>query len=687
MLYKNSVSNTCFKGKRGAFSLVEVLMTLLILSLVMVLMAPVITKKVLPKKTEGIVYTYKSDTKVTSGNFCYTTNITENATTPTETYEVTNECSEYVFNPPQGVNYINLTLVAGGGGGGGAAGGLIQNTSNTTAATAYNPDKIKSIKINYLTANGEKGSAYNNNCYNTNAGTICGGKGGSSSASVMNFDVPEDFFREQAGIEPASGTSSITPNTSSADYSSIVLPKITYTVKTPSSTSTSEVSCTIGTETMSESDEGFTKCLIPSENIIPSKDGNYGHFLAGTDTFKENYNGKILQGGIGGSSGSLSGSYGSYGAGGAGGNALISCNTSGCSAAESSAPSDVNNKYVSYAYTLEHAGGPGGGGAGGSSVRIVGFPVSHDITYVIRVGKGGSGGNAGLTSSSPKGGENGAGGVSTSIWQRDKDGNDTLLYLVTGGAGGFGGKINNGSQNSGTIGISGRYFPHFISTSADNITNATFDVSIAGKGSTETPTLKDFQGSYAGIKITYPYLSNEPYKTININDRTKTAADGRMGAYSNLNQTLKKDVSPVIQGETVTNAYDGLYYRTVVGKNAGYVGGFGGFSGLGTKAGCGGLFMGNSNGIQESTTNNLLVNKFIIKSGSNTEAYNVSSYYDNCSLTSADGQSAEFVLPDPVASTYGQAGAGGGGGGYIQSKGPGKGGDGQNGYLMIDWRR
>ena len=57
-------------------------------------------------------------------------------------------------------------------------------------------------------------------------------------------------------------------------------------------------------------------------------------------------------------------------------------------------------------------------------------------------------------------------------------------------------------------------------------------------------------------------------------------------------------------------------------------------------------------------------------------------------MKSSDGQTAKFIAPSYSSATgekLGSAGSGGGGGGYNSELGPGKGGDGQNGYVMINW--
>ena len=225
-----------------------------------------------------------------------------------------------------------------------------------------------------------------------------------------------------------------------------------------------------------------------------------------------------------------------------------------------------------------------------------------------------------------------------------------------------------------------------------------------GTGTTDRITV-------SGIKLEYPYLKQvntiSPFWYLNAYSTSQACRDNSgdicLGAFDRFNTNNLVTVSnPVVDGQisSDTNVYNGFYYRTLLENNrAGYTGGLGGFSGLGTKAGCGGLFMGNSRGITvngdnvNGATNTLYKNRFIMPSsadsGTNTDrnAYRVFDYYDNCTLNSNDGQSAEFILPNIRSKTLGQAGSGGGGGGYTVSDGAGKGGRGQNGYVMINWRK
>lgn len=366
---------------------------------------------------------------------------------------------------------------------------------------------------------------------------------------------------------------------------------------------------------------------------------------------------------------------------------------------------------------------PGGmGGAGGSAVRIIDFAVTPGETYIIRVGKGGAGGYSGLdgyktlknnvetgTTQAPTDGGNGTGGTSTSIWKKNSDGTQTLIYLVTGGNGGYGGQY----QGVGTGRYNKKTYHRLVSSNANFITNAQFDSNIAQKV-TDSGSITLVGTTYNTAAISEKYMSIRPYKFLNFRavsyaERCSNGGDTAgtntcSGAYNYFNKTDDNSQANFINsmkpdGQTSLNAYDGLFYKTF-SKNGGaaYIGGLGGFSGLGTKAGCGGMFMGNSRGLVKNGstygTNDLMLHKIITPVDGNLGEvhyfYNVLEYYDNCNLDTPNGQSAKFVSPQISSARgidYGQAGAGGGGGGYFIDKGAGKGGDGQNGYLIIDWRK
>lgn len=395
---------------------------------------------------------------------------------------------------------------------------------------------------------------------------------------------------------------------------------------------------------------------------------------------------------------------------------------------------------------------PGGmGGAGGTAVRIIGFEVTPGETYIIRVGKGGNGGRNGLDNITTKkdgvpyqnmaggftDGTNGDGGTSTSIWRRESNGAQTLMYLVTGGAGGLHGNYLGLSHTKAII-----KSPHKLVSSINNLIDSTvLDNKIStrqvwdarghvlGLGDFTLKLNGNNDTTLSSVAVAHTYLLNPPYRFLNYyniildnsnsqrcDDSISHAAgtDTCSSGYndfidqyeeSNRNQGNDSDnyfinnIRPNRQNNSVpVTAYNGLYYQAYTENgSAAFVGGLGGFSGLGTKAGCGGMFMGNSSGVikndaNELVSNDLLLNKFIspvnqILRERTNGIYDIFEYYDNCNLGTPDGQSAKYKSPNPKELTFGSAGSGGGGGGYTVDNGAGKGGNGQNGYLMIDWSR
>ncbi len=359
-------------------------------------------------------------------------------------------------------------------------------------------------------------------------------------------------------------------------------------------------------------------------------------------------------------------------------------------------------------------------------------------------------------------GEDGKSGVSTSIWKlvQNSDGTtqENLIYLVTGGPGGTSAKFKPnadgtlGNYNSGTA---ARHPAFFIAAATGDYLKNIFklDTKIATKsdqqkldgeisfkkindsGAEETVKIDINDGaSLFYLPLNYTFLKTANDKTVQpfyylnyLNDKTgfynlngtsvNYKAEKNLCGLSKANciggfDTFSKDPKQLTyQSGPLVNAvytladkvYDGFYYRTVFENgDIGYVGGLGGFSGLGTKAGCGGLFKGNYLGITLDNsyalekTDDKYKNLFVLPVNNNDAykpnkapsiGYNVSAYYSNCTMTNNNGQSADFVAPNAKAISLGQAGAGGGGGGYTLNGGGGKGGNGQNGYLMIDWRK
>jgi len=504
-----------------------------------------------------------------------------------------------------------------------------------------------------------------------------------------------------------------------------------------------------------QNDTNYPLPQIPEKNIIPLKDGKEGVDFYFKDTNGSGHPIKIVFGGdidedaaayahgynvtyFGGEGASINiGAYGNCGIGGHG--------YSFSHKTDSEGPHNLHSQTINFGTSCLESSvtyipasivqKPGGnGGAGGTAVRIVDFKVTPGTTYIIRVGKGGAGGVNGTDKiaavnrdEAPVGGQNGRSGVSTSIWERTYDSTgkavDRLVYLVTGGLGGHGGEYKGLSTNAYTQKTVHRLVSNNNNAGRTLLESTVLDRNIAEKiNDVGAITLPMNAGSFGmnALAIVESYIGRRPYTFLNYTDTTfasrctdDTMLGNTMGtnscssgynAYNKSNETtfnshLIANVQP--NGNVAVTAYDGLYHKTYDNNGgAAYVGGLGGFSGLGTKAGCGGMFMGNSRGIilgatgitdsDNQSTN--VQNKFIspqetVNFKENRNIYSAFEYYDNCTMATPDGQSAKFIAPDPKILNYGQAGSGGGGGGYTMDKGAGKGGNGQDGYVMIDWRK
>ena len=731
-MYKKII-NTAI-GKKFAFSLVEILMSVLIVSLVLVAMAPILTKKMTPKKNAGVVYTYKNDGSLTDTSRCLLTSVTYDGNF-TETYTASTECTQYTFTVPSGVTRVNLTLAAGGGGGGGAAGGTVEtkdlvtdNTSGSSPTFAYSTkttdtttipitasELIKNLKILYLSAKGEDGGDAGEHDGSSvicggGSGYVCGGKGGASSPAVYDFDIPESYIR---GVD----------YTGSLDYTS---PNdLTYTVSNESNagyfnigdtvkygvTSDHYVYCAVSTansgdpiySTSDDSNDFSTYCKIPGDKIKDSVEGEYGTYIKYDTTV---HAGDILTGGTGGKNNLLSGGNGMGGSGQY--NEVLYCNSglecdavstgTNAAAVYNTLSNDTEGKIGSTAvqFTFEHPGGTGGGGAAGSVVRIMNFAVTPDETYTVIVGKGGAGGAGSASSNNPSSGSNGMGGTSTAVY--DSSGN--LIYMVNGGAGGQGGSAWDGTAYTGESGLSGRNYALLMSSSANYFSNITFDEDIINdSNSGNISVIFNNVSTLQLIRLIYTELQEEPYATLN---NRKSVLNGTFTNYTGT--ALNKNGGYSVFDDTVnivSSVYDGLYLRGLVNGTGAYIGGLGGFSGLGNKTGCGGFFMGNFDGrikadgtlpsTDDARRENL--NTFTLKKDNNNDddndtyvTYNVFDYYDNCTAANSNGQTAEFIMPKPYSS-LGSASSGGGGGGYHIKSGAGKGGNGQDGYVMIEWRK
>ena len=724
--------NIKISSKSLAFSLIEILMSILIVSLIFVAMAPVFTKKMLPQKNNSVVYTYIGPTNLTYANSCFIADVDFADGNFDETYYVSKDCSEYKFTVPEGVNRINLTLVAGGGGGGGAAGGLLEettlstNTIENTYESELNSDLVKNIKLVYLSATGKDGnSAYymgnssNVFCEKISSGVsagYCGGKGGDSSPAIYDFVVPSEYIRGynftnrlntgatpinvQYSVSNSGGNASLNITRENSDAN-----KITYGIN--KTTDSYELFCSMNGTTYLLDDNLFSNiCQIPTNNIIDSYKGAYGTYSQDGNSTKVNVN-TIYKGGFGGKN-TLS--FGYYGAGGMGQSFQVAKCTEGthygqsCNIDEANIISlDPDNSdgtvneirkgkigNASAKITIERPGGAGGGGAAGSVVRINNLAVNSGEIYTIVVGKGGLGGKGGVSSSEPLDGTNGTGGTSTSIY--DEDGN--LIYLVNGGAPGEGGKVWSSSSGlyAGKNGVSGRNYKMLVTKNVNLFNSLSLDENLLSSITSipSNPIFKDKNGANVSDinarRLVYTTLQNQPYLELNTKNGTNSNYTGNIanktGGFSGF------DIDSV---NVSNNQYNGLYYRNILNGTGAYIGGLGGFSGLGNKAGCGAFYMGNFDGRQDKegtlpnneATRQSILNTFVL----NNRIYKVADYYENCSMASPNGQTTEFIPPKPNSSDFGSAGSGGGGGGYHIQLGSGNGGDGQNGYVMIEWRK
>ncbi len=652
---------------KSAFSLIEVMITVLILSVALIVLAPIVTNKTVGKQNDGVVFTYNDSNRVQTNNLCF---FVSNGTNTSS-----RDCSQYNFTVPRGVNKVNITLVAGGGGGGGAGGG--RQFVQAASSTQINLDLLKKVKINLLTAKGTDGTKFT-----STSATPQPQKGGKSSPAIVDFDIPFDLLRGTAytnALSAAATSGYVLANSTDASL------KIGQGNNTSSLTqlygiaisSTYALSCTGGST--------VDACrLTEGKNYFPSKEGKDG---AKAIESGKVYSNMVLAGGAGGKT---DGVMGSYGSGGMGASVKYTCTSGTTCNYSASTRTSANNSitggsaFVSATVIQETPGRAGFGGAGGSAIRITGFPVISGHTYRIVVGKGGRGGKGGISSSSPSGGIGGAGGVSSAIY----DG-DNLIYMVNGGIGGQGGTAGNTSTNTpylnGVVTDNSRYFPTLTSGDSNFLNGKFFDDNKTDivSDTNATPTLQNAQTQ--ARRIAYSFISNEPFTTF-INGKNRTT-DNKLGGFNGFDNGTNTGYqnATIDDDTTLNNAYDGFYYKTLIDQNlSAYVGGLGGFSGLGTKAGCGGYFMGNLKGLfnSGSSSSDSLKNKFII----NSKLYRVSDYYDNCTIDNPNGQSATFVVPNPKTSSLGQAGSGGGGGGYSLKDGAGNGGDGQNGYVMIQWK-
>ena len=779
MLYKNSI-------KKG-FSLAEVLISVLIVSLILIMTIPLVTKKAADNnrhKQVGAsqVFYFNSQKAVQDGGFpCYLTEINGSQTIVTND---NGKCEEYEFVVPDGVHKIDITLVAGGGGGGGAAGSTVlekevaqktdgrsaesNNFSSLTSLSNIALERIKNIKINYLTGSGQKGATFP-----TSTATYPSGSGGKSGVAIIDFNISDDLIHTQdyvpsilnegasrlnisyigkSGLDSVKSSNSLSLTTYNglglqllktfpdsvndytiyftADGASTSTPSNNLTCLLYNSKNKSSTQATYSTT--GNNNALINNCHLPIANIETSQNGQSAVSL----NSKQISTGYLAYGKEGGKHLQIEGEYGS---GGRGYSSYILCTNSNttCTLSTSYAIDSGSNqgsiriKSLGETVSIENPGGVGSGGAGGSAVRVTDFPVIPGERYVISVGSGGKGGNSGTSGTinsngsyikTPTTGGEGLSGSSSAIY----DSNGNLILLVAGGVGGNGGRINTAATSSIPTNNASSYLPYpnppqssrytpVILSSLDPDTSFNFDETISTRVNTNVNTTAP-NNSINTRRLVYSYMTNNnaPLFELNSgNNGVKTGAKvnksnvstfdktGGHSDYSINNNIIFGNISVVpantnyngfnINGQRV---YNGLHFRYPIGNSLAYAGGLGGFSGLGSKGGCGGLFVGNKDGLYSSDGTNILQdsrlqNTITINTNGTIKIYNIDEFYSGCSVNTSDGASAKFIPPQisQGTGTFGQAGSGGGGGGWSAKYGAGKGGDGQNGYVLINWKK
>lgn len=481
---------------------------------------------------------------------------------------------------------------------------------------------------------------------------------------------------------------------------------------------------TIGTDVFSSS------CKLTNKSFAPSVSGYTSSINDSSTSFP---NGYTVYGGAGG----RLAAFGNYGAGGKGEDAVLMCNANNtsCKLPNNTTAAQPNNAgvvrikslnnqestgnaYGKLTAYIDNPGGVGAGGTGGTAIKINDFSVVPGAKYTIVVGKGGTGGTAGKEGTIKNGtykvhpttGGNGTGGSCTAIY--DENGN--LVLMVAGGAGGFGGKINAAAESfpsgndfatsyplpdapTGTLSV-----PLVFLGQNVTLADLNFDSSVLSGVATPDSAFIDVAENLTYRQPVYSYFTNtmSPVFELGTNSANVASATAisrnstnqkRFGGFSNYLRTntgtgtLVSTSGKYNASESTKTIYNGLFFRNSINGAFSYAGGLGGFSGLGTKAGCGGLFVGNRDDNKTDESNQY---EFLVNTNSTNRIYKVNEYYDGCSISTSDGHSAKFIAPSStpgVGETLGAAGAGGGGGGWNLTYGAGKGGDGQNGYVFIKW--
>ena len=806
-----------FKG----FSLVEALLSLVIITLIFVLSIPFLTKKALSfneklgRQSEGFYYEHPSDLNEINEK-CYITYVSESNDT---VINDTGNCQKYEFIIPNKVHKIDLTLVAGGGGGGGASGGVEYSesiqTSTNKSKNNNKMDYIKKIIIDTLIGSGTSGPAPDSTSpvIVSESTSIQAGQGGNSGYAILNFDMPRDFLikigalkkhqwyinsNESFNLEIASINAAETgeDETLPAGYTGGLSLRFgkddsdayKYKIVVPNGNVGNDSGnfCVepdahndignVGVKMCYLKNKDDTKCEF-YENINDIKNGNYcsDDFCQIISSYLPNYSLRCKQGAMGsvisgitdnfynavykgGTGGFVPGYYGTYGSGSIGYSIL--CNGSSCiKKAHNLSPGGQFGKVTT---TYQYPGHIGKGGLGGAAVILNDFPVVPGSKYTIYVGKGGTGGGAGSYgkyengNSSETSGGNGLGGSSTAIFDED----DNLVLMVIGGGGGFGGRaIQNTPSNNiarddysftldssapmqRPILVFGNTYINKILTALNknhhgnvvsfpNETWSEVSHALGGRTFGHSNGLWRIAYRYKDVgnnKEDRAYISKPAVELLNTNNdgiygtgsinlTNFNASEKRISSFANYTNNIdstfaqRNGNSSYMDYNLQNDAgyYGGFYYRYLMDDDFMFSGGLGGFSGISSKSGCGGGFIGIEQSYRmnpivalggtggsydiKKLLNNVFSRTFFVNENNTYNAnniYRVDEYFDNCTINTPNGQSAKFIAP--VISTVegeavGQAGAGGGGGGWSTKNGAGKGGDGQNGYVFITWRK
>lgn len=802
------------------FSLVEILLSMVIISTVVILMLPIISKNTNKLKNiakdDHAVFLYTQANNNNKDFPCYIANL--NSSNNLVLKENTGKCEAHEFYIPKGIYKIDLTLVAGGGGGGGASGEITYKKDLTYKYTGpnYTSDRmqdviqgrIKKAYIHQLVGEGAKGKNKNNIMSHHN---FRSGDSGRRATAIIDYTVPTDkliigyntyFLSEElempfeqtgtigfidnytninpTGLGSINGpgfiimngkTKTLTPEEWwNALIAGTVVGKhgkfIIRTQDAPENNTDIATAQCFDYETerkveywgwfpvgVKEENNNYTNigdfktnsaamlaaCNFTAKNFMDSnkitEDINKGKKMP-----DKIHTGFLLNGG----EGERIFRNNSYGAGGKGESVFLTCKDSNIDEAcnsnqfkigNSISAEDPKNRYGKATITMAHPAGVGGGGVGGTAVKINGLAVVPGEKYTVVVGAGGEGGLKGKTGTLenshkeyiniPTEGNKGTGGSSTAIYNENGD----LLFMVAGGVGGNGGKVNSGVlndwKNSSINPYNSVALPD-MPTTARNIPLLIYDNEIGfdkleldnaiieSKNDDATVTLGSEISGVKSERLVYRFMNEDlsggkigkvaPLYDLSLNsDKTSKREsvstsdnDNKMGGFDKFRAPVATEIY-TLNDTMINGVYNGLYRRyDPTKKELVYPGGLGGFSGLGTIAGCGGAFVGNSDGLINSPNisnlnyDSAYVGTFsITKSNGETETYSISNFYDNCNINTSDGQTAKFVAPSGssiAGFNFGQAGAGGGGGGWSQSLGSGNGGAGQNGYVLINWR-